>query len=172
MNQSIFQAIRERVTAKEAAQAYGLAIARNGRALCPWHDDTHPDLAFYGDHCYCHACHSGGDAVALAAKLLGVSMIEAARAINEDFRLGLDERGTSRPAGPTPAQIRQKERENERRAWGVLCDAVREADATLSRFPDGSAWDDPAFRKALAARCHADYQLDMMQEEAKARGCA
>ena len=44
----------------EAAKRYGLTF-RGQRALCPWHEDSHPDLAFYRDgKCYCHACHHGG----------------------------------------------------------------------------------------------------------------
>ena len=80
----LFDAIRQRVTARQAAEAYGLSISRGGRALCPWHDDHKPDLAFYGPRCYCHACHAGGDAVALTAQLHGLTMVEAAQKIKAD----------------------------------------------------------------------------------------
>lgn len=81
----LFERIRERVTARDAAAMYGLEIGRSGRARCPWHDDKHPDLAFYDERCYCHACHEGGDAVALTAKLYGLTPLDAARKVNVDF---------------------------------------------------------------------------------------
>lgn len=58
----LFDAVRDGVTAEAAAHFYGLQFGRNGRAVCPWHDDHSPDLAFYdgGARCYCHACHGGG----------------------------------------------------------------------------------------------------------------
>ena len=98
---TLFDAVRNAVTAEETARAYGLAFGRNGRALCPWHADTHPDLAFYdgGARCYCHACHAGGDSIALTAQLFGLSPLEAARKLNADFHLGADEREYAPPSG-------------------------------------------------------------------------
>lgn len=171
---TLFDAIGKRVTAQAAAEFYGLRIARGGRALCPWHDDHKPDLAFYGARCYCHACHAGGDAVALTAQLHGLSMLEAAQKINADFRLGLNLEATTRPTGPTEAQRRQVQRELDRRRWGVLCEVVREADARLQTLDGDSekAWDDARFVKALEARSRADLALDNLWAEVIDRGRA
>lgn len=157
----IFDAIRSGVTAKEAAEAYGLRFGRNGRAACPWHEDRNPDLAFYGERCYCHACHNGGDAVSLTAQIFGLSMIDAARKINTDFALGLN---ADAPPEDRPRVNRAEERrralEVERRRWGFLCDVVREADERLQTM--GKGWDDPMFSTVLAARARADLELELM----------
>lgn len=169
----LFEAIRERVTARQAAEAYGLAIHANGRALCPWHEDHHPDLRFYDNGaCYCFACHSGGDAVALTARLHGETMLEAARRINADFRLGLDADAPVKPSGPSEAERRRAQREADRRRWGTLCEIVRQADGRLAAFVDGSAWDDPGFVGALRARSRAELALDNEWAEVTARGRA
>lgn len=168
----LFDAIRQRVTARQAAETYGLSIHRNGRALCPWHDDHRPDLAFYGVRCYCHACHAGGDAVSLVAQLHGLTMVEAARRINVDFRLGLDADTPVKPTGPTEAERRQTQREQDRRRWGTLCEIVRQADARLLAFHDGSAWDNPTFLQTLEARSRAEMTLDNLWAEVMARGRA
>ena len=171
---SLFDAIRQHVTARAAAELYGLKVVRSGRALCPWHDDHKPDLAFYEDRCYCHACHNGGDAVALVAQMFGLSMLDSAKKINADFRLGLDADTLLKQTGPTVTQKRQWQREHDRTHWAVLCDVVREADARLQKLDSDrdKAWDNPQFVTALEARSRADLILESMWTEAKQRGCS
>ncbi len=166
---NVFEVIRERVPAKCAAEAYGLYF-RAGRARCPWHEDNHPDLAFYQDGtCYCHACHHGGDAADLTAQIFGLSLIGAVKKINEDFNLGLD---LGRPVSRAERQKRERERaarrreeENRRREWVFLCAVRREADEQV-RAAERPArdrdrlWDDPAFQTALSRRARADNELD------------
>ncbi len=159
-----FELIRSNVTAEAAARRYGLQFNRYGRrAHCPWCDDGKTgDLAFYGDHCVCMKCHRGGDAVALAAQVLGMSAIDAAKQVNADFALGLNF-GKPPPVrvGPSPAEIRQAQKEANNRRWIFLCDVAREAEAELRRTADpAKSWDDPRFVAVLRAKCQADEQLD------------
>lgn len=85
-----FLAVREAVTALDAARYLGLEIDRHGRALCPWHPDHSPSLHFKGSRCHCFACGNGGDAIDLVQRLYGLSPIQAVERINQDFALGLD----------------------------------------------------------------------------------
>lgn len=173
---TLFDEIKERVTAREAAQMYNVRF-RGNRACCPWHEDNHPDLAFYDNGtCYCHACHNGGDAIALTAQIFGLSMIEAARKINADFRLGID---TEKPVSVIVRnQLEQRRREREeaaekkRKEWSFLCavkhEAERQLDAIVSKLkPDewGKAWDDPGFVTALQYRSRVENDLDMLWDE-------
>ena len=41
---NIFQEMRERVTARQVAERYGLKVRRNGMACCPFHKDKHPSM--------------------------------------------------------------------------------------------------------------------------------
>lgn len=168
---TIFEGIRAQVGARDVAELYGLRFGRNGRALCPWHDDHHPDLRFYENGtCHCFACHAGGDAVALTAQLFGIQPIEAARKINSDFHLGLDEDSPQVPLGPSKAEIRRERLEAERQEWGALCEVVQQADKRLATFSAESAWDDPRFVAVLQARSRANNELDNIWEEVISRG--
>jgi len=173
---TLFDTIRQRVTAREAAERYGLRFRRN-RARCPWHDDSNPDLAFYENGtCYCHACHNGGDAVALTAQVFGLTMIEAAKQINADFSLGL---GADKPVSTIvrnqvkqQRQRRDQAAEESRREWSLLCDVAHKADrqiaAVVNRLPSGEwekAWDDPRFVQALRYRSRVENDLDQAWEE-------
>ena len=173
---TLFDAVKERVTAREAAEKYGLMF-RGQRARCPWHADSHPDLAFYDNGtCYCHACHNGGDAVALTAQIFGLPMIDAARKINSDFGLGLDDgKPLSILAKKQIARRREgrdKAKEKERREWDLLCRVKREADRQIDEIVNAAdrrdldkVWENPAFTKALSYKARAENDLDRIWEE-------
>ena len=41
---NIFQVVKENVTARQAAEQYGLKVNKNGMVCCPFHDDRHPSM--------------------------------------------------------------------------------------------------------------------------------
>ena len=85
---NIFQEVKERVTARQVAERYGLKVSRNGMARCPFHNDKHPSMKIDQNY-YCFACGAKGDAVNYVAVLFGLSQFEAAKKINDDFSLGI-----------------------------------------------------------------------------------
>ena len=89
MRADVFREVRERVSARDAAERYGLRLDRSGRALCPFHDDHRPSISFKGGRFRCWSCGAHGDAVDITAKLLGLDPSGAVARLNEDFGLGL-----------------------------------------------------------------------------------
>lgn len=85
---NIFQEMKERVTARQVAERYGLKVSQNGMARCPFHNDKHPSMKIDQNY-YCFACGAKGDAVNYVAVLFGLSQFEAAKKINDDFSLGI-----------------------------------------------------------------------------------
>lgn len=85
---NIFTQVKERLTARQVAEGYGLKVSRNGMACCPFHDDHHPSMKIDTNY-YCFSCGAKGDAVAYVAQMYGLSQYEAAKKINEDFGLGI-----------------------------------------------------------------------------------
>ena len=84
---TLFEQVKECVTARQAAEHYGIKVKRNGMACCPFHKDRHPSMK--ADKIYhCFACGVGGDAIDFIARLFGISQYEAAKKLVEDF--GLD----------------------------------------------------------------------------------
>lgn len=163
---TVFELVRQEVTAEDAARLYGLRFGHSGRAFCPWHDDgKHPALKFLDSGtCYCHACHAHGDATAITAQMLGITQKEAAERLRADFHLGTPT--TSRPDPTTRAKAKQRRdaREQFNKRWGFLCDVVHEADAELPSYDKETAWDTPRFVAVLKARALADEQLNLMWE--------
>ena len=62
------------------AERLGLRV-RMHKALCPFHDDSHPSLSFSvrRNTFRCFVCGASGDTISLAQKLLGVGFKEACR---------------------------------------------------------------------------------------------
>ena len=40
----LFEAVKEAVTARSAAEYYGIKVGRNGMAVCPFHPDKNPSM--------------------------------------------------------------------------------------------------------------------------------
>lgn len=173
---TMFDAIKGQVTARDAAEMYGLKFGQNKRACCPWHDDTHPDLSFYDSGlCYCHACHQGGDSIALTAQIFGLSMVDAARKLNADFNLGVNTHGRISSAVRNQIEQRRIGKEKklaaERQEWDFLCKVRQEAENRLETIVNAAdpehwdrCWDDPEFVKALSYRVRADMAFDWVWE--------
>lgn len=104
---SIFTEVKERVTAREVAEFYGLKVGRKGLACCPFHDDKHPSMKidrFY----YCFACGAQGDAINYVADRYGLTPYESARKIADDFQIILE--SDDKQGKATRAKAREKAR--------------------------------------------------------------
>ena len=107
---NMFQEIKDAVSAREAASFYGLKISRNGMCCCPFHDDSHPSMKL-DSRFHCFGCQADGDVIDLVQKLFGLSSVEAARKLIDDFRLNIN---TEKPESVHDRNIRiQRAREKE-----------------------------------------------------------
>lgn len=104
----LFQTVKQNVSMEAAAERYGLRVSR-GKALCPFHHDTHPSLMVHKDFFYCFVCDTGGDVVSFVSKLLNLTPLEAAKQLAADF--GLVQGGGTKNA----YQIVKRRREQEKR---------------------------------------------------------
>ena len=108
---AVFEEAKALVTPEEAAKAYGLRVERH-KAVCPFHNDHHPSLSFYGKVFRCFTCGEKGDAVAFVAKLFSIAPYDAAVKILDDFGAGA--RQTPYEAA---AVLRRRHREEEALSW-------------------------------------------------------
>ena len=166
MNMDLFETVRERVTAREAAEMYGVEIKHN-RARCIWHDDRRPSLSFKDDYCHCFACENGGSAIDVAMQLHGLPVRAAAEKLNIDFGLGVitgDGRCGIRPREPTAYDARNAVKEWYDKKWNESCEVIQEAQAILVTFTDPeTASDDPRFEKTIRALCRAQLNLNVLE---------
>lgn len=117
---SCFTEVKERLTMDEVVRHYGFTPSRSGFVPCPFHHgDRSPSLKVYPGNrgWYCFGCHRGGSVIDFPALLFGLSTLDAAKKLNDDFRLGVDlERKELTPAerlkAAQEAQRRQEEQDS------------------------------------------------------------
>ena len=121
---NIFEAVKESVTTRQAAEYYGVQVGRNGMACCPFHDDKHPSMKI--DHRFhCFGCQADGDVIDFTARLFSLSSKEAALKLAEDFSVHYDAKGHDPPRRrPVKRKISEelRYRQAEQKCFRVLCD--------------------------------------------------
>ena len=110
---SIFSEVKEHLTARQAAENYGLQVKRNGLACCPFHDDKHPSMKIDKNY-HCFACGVGGDAIDYVSRLYGLSQYDAALKLIEDFSLSISVGGKEMFNEQEKVRIRKERAEKER----------------------------------------------------------
>ncbi|SCX96611.1 CHC2 zinc finger domain-containing protein [Butyrivibrio sp. INlla14] len=116
---SVFSQIKDVITTKQAVQGYGIAVNRNSMCCCPFHNDKNPSMKV-DNRFHCFACGADGDVINFVEKYYGLSPIEAAKKLNDDFNLGIDFSFKVKPTVKSPEELqRQKQKE--------LSDAITKA---------------------------------------------
>ena len=173
MAENVFEAVKQSVSTREAAEFYGIKVRRNGMACCPFHDDKNPSMKV-DQRFHCFGCGEDGDVIDFTAKLFDLSSKEAAEKLAQDFGLIYDSQAPPRRRYVRQKTEAQKFREDRQRCYRVLSDYYYllkkwEADRsprTLEEEPH------PRFVEAFQKKTYVEYLLDLFlyesEEEQKA----
>ena len=173
MAENVFEAVKQSVSAREAAEFYGIKVSRTGMACCPFHDDKNPSMKV-DQRFHCFGCGEDGDVIDFTAKLFDLSPKEAAEKLAQDFGLIYDSQ-----APPRRRYVRQKTeaqqfREDRQRCYRVLSDyyhllkkwGIDHSPRTPEEEPH------PRFVEAIQKKTYVEYLLDLFlyesEEEQKA----
>ena len=74
---NVFEAVKQSVTTRQAAEHYGIRVNRNGMACCPFHNDKTPSMKL-DKRFHCFGCGADGDVIDFVAALYGLGKKEAA----------------------------------------------------------------------------------------------
>lgn len=113
----IFDEVKYAINIREVAENYGIHVDRSGSCICPFHDERTASLKIYEstNSFYCFGCHAGGDVINFVGKLFGLSNLDAAKKLNEDFNLGIN---TTRSKETYKQEISEAQRKRaERQAY-------------------------------------------------------
>ncbi len=159
----LFQTVKAAVTARQAAEMYGLKVGRNSLTCCPFHQDKTPSMKV-DDRYYCFGCGVTGDAVDLTVQLLGLSPKDAALRLAADFGIEIDEKAKPNAFHPyRPRADPQKELQKWfDHAWGVLLEyrsLLRDWEKRYAPQSMDEEWH-PLFCEALDKKDYIDYLLD------------
>ena len=168
MAENVFEAVKQSVSTREAAEFYGIEVKRNGMACCPFHDDKNPSMKV-DQRFHCFGCGEDGDVIDFTAKLFDLSSKEAAEKLAQDFGLIYDSQAPPRRRYVRQKTEAQKFREDRQRCYRVLSDYYYllkkwEADnspRTLEEEPH------PRFVEAIQKKIYVEYLLDLFLYESE-----
>ncbi len=173
MAENVFEAVKQSVSTREAAEFYGIKVRRNGMACCPFHDDKNPSMKV-DQRFHCFGCGEDGDVIDFIAKLFDLSSKEAAEKLAQDFGLIYDSQAPPRRRYVRQKTEAQKFRENRQRCYRVLSDyyyLLKKWEADNSpQTPEEEPH--PRFVEAIHKKTYVEYLLDLFlyesEEEQKA----
>ena len=174
MAENVFEAVKQSVSTREAAEFYGIKVSRTGMACCPFHDDKNPSMKLNEEYFYCFGCGATGDVIDFTAKLFDLSPKEAAEKLAQDFGLIYDSQAPPRRRYVRQKTEAQRFREDRQRCYRVLSDyyyLLKKWEADNSpRTPEEEPH--PRFVEAIQKKTYVEYLLDLFlyesEEEQKA----
>ena len=161
MGESVFEVVKQSVTAREAAEHYGIAVGRGGMACCPFHDDRHPSMKV-DTRFHCFGCGADGDVIDFTARLYDLPPREAAEKLALDFGLAYGSQAPPRRRYVRQKTEAQKLKEKREHGWRVLTDyyhLLRKWETDYSpKTPDENPH--PRFMEAIQKKDYMGYLLD------------
>lgn len=98
--------IKQRVKIEEVLDRYWSAPNREGRYKCVFHNGKDYNMLVKNGFAYCFVCNESADCIKLTSIIFNISIGEAIKKIDEDFRLGLGK--------PLTAQEKRKYAEQQK----------------------------------------------------------
>lgn len=83
---NVFEAVKQSVTTRQAAELYGINVNRAGKANCPFHNDRTPSMKV-DKRFHCFGCGADGDVIDFTAQLYGLDAKSAAEKLAADFQI-------------------------------------------------------------------------------------
>ena len=167
MAQNTFEAVKQSVTVREAAQMYGIEVNRSGMACCPFHDDKNPSMKLNEEYFYCFGCGATGDVIDFTARLYNLSPKEAAEKLTQDFGLAYDSQAPPRRRYDRQKTEAQKFKEDRDHAFRVLADyyhLLRKWETDYSpKTPEENPH--PRFMEAIQKKDYTGYLLDFFLKD-------
>ena len=127
----LFIQVKSQVTARQAAERYGVQVNRSGMACCPFHNDRHPSMKI-DERFYCFGCHATGDVIDFTARLFGLPLYDAAKKLANDFNIEPLPTGQSAAIPKLPAAM--IERKEEQHALKILIEYERLLEEWKEKF--------------------------------------
>ena len=169
-----YEKIKKAVSAREAAEAYGIRVNRSGMACCPFHDDHVPSMKV-DQNFICFGCGAKGDVIDFAAKLFGLTPYEAAKKLITDMGLtvGLENRTDVQPGTHRSARRERMEKQQFEQAvsriFNIYCEYFCLMNKWSMEYAPRSPDEEPhpLFVEAMQKRDYVKYLLDLLLDGSK-----
>ena len=96
---NVFEAVKQSVTTRQAAEHFGIRVGRNGMCVCPFHADKNPSMKV-DRRFHCFGCQADGDVIDFVSRLEAVSPKEAALMLAQAFSIPYEDKEPPRHRRP------------------------------------------------------------------------
>ena len=163
---NVFEAVKQSVTTRQAAEHYGIRVGRNGMACCPFHNDKTPSMKLDRRY-HCFGCGADGDVIDFTAVLYGLGKKEAAVQLAQDFGISYEDwKPPGKVKKPKPRQKSPEEQfqEAKSRCFRILADYLHLLRAWRKDYVPHSPEEavHPRFVEALQKQAQVEYLLDVL----------
>lgn len=167
MAESVFEAVKQSITVREAAQMYGIEVNRSGMACCPFHDDKNPSMKLNEEYFYCFGCGATGDVIDFTARLYNLSSKEAAEKLAQDFGLAYNSQAPPRRRYVKQKSEAQKFKEDRDHTFRVLADYFHLLQKWETDYSPKTPEENPhpRFMEAIQKKDYTGYLLDFFLED-------
>ncbi len=166
---NVFEAVKENITARKAAEWYGFKVSRNGMMKCPFHKDKTPSMKIDRRY-YCFGCLETGDVIDFIAKLYDLTKKEAALKLADDFGLSYEKRwapGKTKAGIPMVKRAKFKtEKDIEDHFWLIITDYYHLLCNWKQKYKqkDPAEEPDPRYVEAVRNMTMIEYVMDSFLE--------
>lgn len=164
---NVFEAVKQSVTTRQAAERYGIWVNRNGMCVCPFHSDKNPSMKV-DRRFHCFGCQADGDVIDFVSRLHGTGTKEAALMLAQDFSVPYEDKtptGRSLPRLKAPLETPEQQfKRMERHCFRVMSDyyhLLRRWERDYAPQSPEEAWN-PLFTEALQNKAKIEYLLDVL----------
>lgn len=162
---NVFDAVKQSITTRQAAELYGVKVRRNNMVSCPFHNDRTSSMKV-DKRFHCFGCGADGDVIDFVSRLYGISSLEAAQKTALDFGISYDRKPVKTKSKKT---VRQKSdaqiyAEAEQLCFRVLSDyyhLLKKWEIDYAPNMEEETWH-PLFVEALQKKSHLEYLLDIL----------
>lgn len=162
---NVFEAVKQSVTTRQAAEHYGIRVGRNGMCVCPFHSDKNPSMKV-DRRFHCFGCQADGDVIDFTSRLHGIGAREAAILLAQDFSIPYEDGKGEQKRAPRPRLRRetegQKYQRMEQHCFRVLSDyyhLLRRWERDYAPQTPEEEWN-PLFTEVLQNKTKIEYLLD------------
>lgn len=164
----LFEAVKQSVTTRQAAEAYGLRVNRAAKTNCLFHNDRTPSMKV-DRRFHCFGCGADGDVIDFTAKLYGLDVKSAAEKLAADFQIPYEQSNRKELVKRPVKEISEEQmyRELEAKCFRVLSNyfhLLRHWERAYAPNPKDENWH-PLFVEALQNKDHIEYLLDVLLYE-------
>ena len=160
---NVYNAVKDSITTREAAERYGISVNRKGMCRCPFHKDKNPSMKV-DKRFHCFGCQADGDVIEFTSRLFDCNKKAAVLKLASDFGIRYDKHAAYIPSPRKPVSEEEKAAHQAAYFFGKLADYRNHLINWETEYAPSRPGDEfhPRFVEALANLPQVENDLDIL----------